>query len=1616
MVSISTELLLPTVAWALTSGPSQPEFSNFQPVGATNMVNDFTGDFTYNLPVIQVPGPNGSGYALSLSYQSGASSEEDASWVGYGWTLNPGAINRATRGIPDDYKGNIEYWNKTPRNWTVSMGGGVGMEAFSKDIRLNANAHLRYNNYSGFGYSTGLGLSHKLGVSLGLNTSDGQRSYSAAINPLAMIDGLGQKGIAADNSSSKDEYRYAVSPNFQVGGNNGLFTHAQSARPTQTQEFTGASYSVNIGLEVNPLPLPAGATTNVTGSYSYRESKSNTTIQSRGYMYTADKKEVFNPLLGGNDIVTDYYVEKENPFQKRDVNLGIPFNNADNFIVSGEGIGGGFRMYHKNIGSFSPNAVVSKTNIFAVAPEIDAGFAFGAGSDISVGQQSLAVTGWKGRNDSFSSHGSEQADEPIFFKFNNDLGGNWTNGQEQNTDNYLNVSLKRSGQEYEPSDVSSQLPGIKERAGRASYIGYNTNKEINSTNNRTSPKAYTKREDIEKLTDRSAEDAIGEFSITTETGQHYLYGLPLYNRNESNFLYGVQGEVRSQDYLAYGKNEDTKIGQQIKDQPYASTFLLTQITAPDYIDKTFDGPSLDDLGGYTVFGYNKLYGFKSGNDQNWYKWRTPYTGMLYQRNSLSDPMDNMGSVAEGEKEVAYLNFIKTKTHIAFFRTENRADAFDAEKDPIKARTDRTAKGTNLLKKLTRIDLYLLSDMEAADALQPTPKDGIKPIKSIHFQYDYSGWFNETGVPNSASGKMMLKRVWFEYNGISKSKISPYEFKYTYPEDYNIYPEAYKAILPVGYTGLKQNPAYSPFAMDSWGQYQDVEEGKRRYFDLKTGIDQTPIANFDPAAWQLKRIALPSGGEIHVQYEQDDYAYVQDKPAHVMARLKGSADGKRSKFYLDLSELGTSESEALQMLKAYYKDNPKGVKKIYFKFLYALIGDKTPELGNCNTDYITGYADIVSVGTDSGGLYIEIGGSGAHALPYQVCEDFVLTQRAGKINMQGSCDPSLSGVKDKLNPDPKGMVKQLVNMVGTNLFPSLTCKNIRPEFSYFKIPFPGNKKGGGLRVKRLLTYDKGLEGQPVLYGSEYVYRKYDASLKKWRSSGVATNEPGSMREENALVDFIARGKQSWVSKIIAGEDKQQAEGPLGESIMPAPSVGYAEILVKNIHSGKTSTGFTIKEYFTAKEYPVIASASEMDMKTQLIPVNAGLVNINTSNVWATQNYLFKLNNMHGQIKRVATYTGTYNEEQGLLNQALSSEQVYEYFEPGEPIPVQEQQGGGTKLMYPGKETDITLAHKSVKDAYIDVNVEFDVQVAPIIFFPLFYATFFPSLTKSDVGLHTYATSKVVRYPAIMKRVSSYRDGMKQSSEHLAFDKFTGQPVLTKTEDEVKGQYVNREAMVSWLYPLLGAKYLMEGKTIDLAMYPELPDLILAQVAGKYFLKFSSEPSAPCIEFFKNFSAGDLIMLNENQVGHIDTPDQLAKQIPIYAATVGGIATDGMPITKIRILRSGRSNLLSAKAGATTFHFNMLPENFNDPIPKLNTAFDIDLNSKLASGSTSFVLAGPYTKMNLAYFGNRVPPTCPDNGPLDIRNVAFKKILNQDGSVTLELLSFSYVCAGVDTLVE
>lgn len=136
MLTILTNVMAPTISWAITLGPLQPEYTSYEEPGASDMVNMLTGDFTFSLPVLEVPGPEGS-FSLPLTYNAGIGLDQEASWVGLGWTMNPGVITRSINQFPDDANGEAQVVTVQDltglRGWNASI-LGVGKFGWNNQV------------------------------------------------------------------------------------------------------------------------------------------------------------------------------------------------------------------------------------------------------------------------------------------------------------------------------------------------------------------------------------------------------------------------------------------------------------------------------------------------------------------------------------------------------------------------------------------------------------------------------------------------------------------------------------------------------------------------------------------------------------------------------------------------------------------------------------------------------------------------------------------------------------------------------------------------------------------------------------------------------------------------------------------------------------------------------------------------------------------------------------------------------------------------------------------------------------------------------------------------------------------------------------------------------------------------------------------------------------------------------------------------------------------------------------------------------------------------------------------------------------------------------------------
>lgn len=1613
LVALINQIVFPTVALALTSGPTSPEFSSFEPVATTGMVNEFSGDFTYNIPVLNVPGPDGSGYSLSLSYHSGENVEGEASWVGYGWTLNPGAINRGKSGFPDDANGDqVQYFNNIPANWTLAVGlnASASLEAFSIDgiIGLSANHMARFNNYRGFSRVSGVNVSVLSGLaSVGTSISDGQSSYSANINPAALVSLYSSFGNGFENLSknerirkTKRERKKMTQESVVQGMIKGKaisaigtmsaysFSNFQDVNmPVNISPYEGTSISFNANLQVTPAPVPVGLGFGINGSLSSQTS----------YDY---ERNVFGYMYSGNAIdipqsQMDYSVEKESTYNKRDKYLSIPFSSADSYNCTGEGVVGSFRLHSKNVGHFRPNLTKNATIILQEGVEGMVGLTNGVGANISVGDQQITVSGdWdevNGEQPISSQYvfSKWNKDDEYFMRFNNDLGGDVKYGNNIKperasikTANAWLIGKKRCIPTSAGVSVPTKLTSYKNqvnRSGRSSYIAYNTNSEMSEIVNNVAYKSYDKISRNKNTTVRNQVlSGIGEVSIYNEDGHRFLYGLPIYSQNEVNVQYFINAsnstkENNSRATLNSSTSSYPRSGSKYA-KPYATTYLITEITTPDYVDVNFNGADDSDFGGYTRFVYNQK---KDASNDEWFKWRVPYNGVNYEAGDMVDLKDDKGIVSYGEKQLFYLDSIITKTHFAKFYKSSRLDGCPASKNEEEACSTYTAKGDTMQSKLDSIVLY---------AKGATPAEN-KVLQKVCFQYDYSLCQHILNQKVAESGKLTLRKVWFEYEGVCNSKITPYEFNYNYPDAYSGSNQKYS--MPSTITNQMENPDYSSFCLDRWGFYE--ADGPARKSALNPWVNQHP-GDFDPAAWALKVIKLPSGGEIHVQYEQKDYLYVQDRRATSMVKIEEVKDVNDEpipgNYYLKLDDciesykLGDIE-KWLAVIKDEIFNKPYSNGRIYYKLLYSLTDKIVPSVLDGESDWISGYAPVKAISIENGKIKIELKDG---YLPSEICEDFVSKTKNGIIKANEL------GFDDQTPPMGSVLLQMLGQLTGiTGWSDHDRCKHIDSTNSFFKVPMLKEKKGGGYRVKRILMYDDGMETEDqALYGTEYIYKDENGF-----SSGVASNEPTSGRDENALVTYLEkREEQTTGQRLASGKDMDQFEGPIGESLLPSPSIGYSRVLVKNIHSGKTNSGLKELLFYTYKDYPFDKYYSKLgqngvswtdpETENDKHTVSMLILNINVANIWTTQGYSFINYNINGQKKAERTYTyaskGDISNEdliKSLVNPAnltLSAEVVYTYFEPGEKIKLYKDVESFVKNITddefdPGVEMEVTMESRSVEDITSNCNVEGDLNIGLIGGLPMVYPTFFGSETYNEAKIKTHVITKTVSYPAIQKSVRTYSNGVHQYAENIGFDSYTSKPNVVRNYDVYdnlnlpssqnhKGWLTTVNVNATSTYPSLRQKAVTEN-----SMITSLNSTMLFDSQNKT-ITIAANGSANQCDLTRSLSAGDLIKVGFNSDFGLYNIDSVGgDKLFLVSSYIKPTPTTSTSVGYIQIIRSGKTNQLNLQSESYTLYGdNYLKENdeystlqsiCNEANTRIESYSTISYSPTVCGGSVAFI---------------------------------------------------------------
>ncbi len=625
IVALFMCLLLHNTSFA--QGPTSPEAASFEPVDATDMVNLVTGDLSYVLPLLNVPGPNG-GYPISLSYHAGIAMEQEATWVGLGWNLNPGAINRSINGYPDD-------WNNRKKTSILYDKGGiytvqtVTASTGWKDGKYSAGLYASYAVNRAFGgettYDTKYGATLEVGKNKfsagtdGVGYSRGMSSVNYNSNNGTVSVGLDIGALGISLSSDGNHYLKIAEGSVGISGSGGL----SSKMHTRTIG-TSIDGTVNIGGIAN---------------FGYSKRKYRYTWYDRasydclGILYAGQTDEMIaNSLQPKNASIDSYQSIYKTADNRQSLENNFSGPSYDNYTVTSEGLSGSISPYLFEHGTFK-NRYNRVTTTYDNKYAKEATFSY------------------------YDNSFSKQINDPnndINFYFENINASymslksdGWGNLSSANKITDLDVINKRTNHTSIVNGVSqSNYNALKNRINNGPFIEVFTNSEILKNRNSIIDVATVNRASFPS-------DGIGAYRITNADGLTYHYSLPVYQKE----MFSRSGQLED--------NINDKFYEEQQFTPYATHWLLTAITGPDYIDNNNNNKADNlDFGYWVVFDYGKW--------SDGYAWRTPTQDLSYHES------DQSKSFAWGVKEIYYLDMIKTKTHTALFVKEDRRDNYGSK--------------------------------------------------------------------------------------------------------------------------------------------------------------------------------------------------------------------------------------------------------------------------------------------------------------------------------------------------------------------------------------------------------------------------------------------------------------------------------------------------------------------------------------------------------------------------------------------------------------------------------------------------------------------------------------------------------------------------------------------------------------------------------------------------------------------------------------------------------------------------------------------------------------------------------------------------------------------------
>ena len=899
------------------SGPRQTESSGFSLNTMDGMVDKFTGDFSYSIPLMDVEG-----YPITLSYNSNVGMHDEASWVGLGWNLNVGSITREMRGIPDEFNGDQKIkrtYNLLEDNTTEGKKlGAIGGFYYGTDetaFKAGGDFTLLWGNYKntyvGKGKTFDFGVGSKLsigdplyfGARFGLGYNADSKNGVGRSTSVGLVGGYfnnkGQNAEAGLSWGSHYGSRTGVTQrslslplsggilgsSVQLGlfgstFSTGTLTSVPRLELNRTSKTNNLIGDVKVNYTTGAIKMSLGIEGQLystTQQFEYSD-QANQIIYNPAYGYFHSEKRDAYP--GTDNPVMDFNRARDQELSAETKNLTFSFPTYDIFHVNGMGISASFRGQRNDIGTYHDGT--NKLVADGVSNTGMAGVVFGtSGLALSAGyirgNQEGGITSGKWNSSAGALNFSGNAGTLFFKGIGEPTPRKSSLLEAMQTDAPLSIQLQKSS-----DGKSIERTANLVYAGGTSAFSSAALNALNASEPDIRANVYNPVTAIELFSRPIVSYPAGQFAnpvptpaiigrmagaresnhlsgveVITAEGLRYEYGIPAYSIKQSEVAFSTNKTTEDFAGLVTYSNENSI------SNTAGRAHLYDKTEVPAYahsflLTGMFSSDYTDRTNnGPSLDDYGSYYQVNHTlfyDNTNPYRWRFPISGNGSGGNKA---LFNRGLLATDLDNMANYSYGEKEI---WYTHSIESRNFVAEFELADRKDAYAVLNENGMLDVNK-PLQLLKTIKLYNRNERRNNPNAKPVQTIEFFYDYSLCRNNPANKDTyasqyaSSGKLTLKEIRVYSGPVSQeTALAPYIFEYS-----------------------TQNPDHSYVNTDRWGKYKP--DNATRPNNLFPYAAQDPAqANLYAQSWKIVKITSPMGGEMEIKYEADNYAFVQDRRA------------------------------------------------------------------------------------------------------------------------------------------------------------------------------------------------------------------------------------------------------------------------------------------------------------------------------------------------------------------------------------------------------------------------------------------------------------------------------------------------------------------------------------------------------------------------------------------------------------------------------------------------------------------------------------------------------------------------------------------------------------------